>query len=514
MPRMGKLLIILWFIGICGGLGSSQFIGQAQKLAKNPPKKVPKIWDDKLLATWSLPLAGIGAKPHYVSEKEYYALPVDNLRTYPVYHPDFEPKGYRDWLKQQGAQLLIEPEKIQTEADWVQAGQRVFDELDVPETRSDDPAIMAYISDREVLKRDGLNVTKDGILPALRWVVDRDGKLKISLPECTGCHVRVMDNGALIRGAQGNENLAFEGAGILFGKAFERIGKSGRKLLPLPAHLYASYGVPWIKNDIHERIKKMTDEEAGQLDLSFVRGAMHRFNGSPYYPTKIPDLNGIKDRRYLDNTGTHLNRGPEDLARYAILVSRVDANRVGPYQFLTPQQRLALFRYSDEAMYALGKYLWTLEPPPSPYPFDNLAARGKQIFDQQACATCHAAPFYTSNKLTPATEFIPPKAHLKQYEIFPASVGTDSGLALKTRKGTGYYKVPSLRGLWYRGPFEHSGSIATLEDWFDPKRLRDDYVPTGWKGPGVTSRAVKGHTFGQDLSPEDKRALIAFLKTL
>jgi len=36
-----------------------------------------------------------------------------------------------------------------------------------------------------------------------------------------------------------------------------------------------------------------------------------------------------------------------------------------------------------------------------------------------------------------------------------------------TRKGTGYYKVPSLRGLWYRGPYEHDGSVATLEDWFD-----------------------------------------------
>ena len=56
-------------------------------------------------------------------------------------------------------------------------------------------------------------------------------------------------------------------------------------------------------------------------------------------------------------------------------------------------------------------------------------------------------------------------------------VGLDPGLALKTRKGTGYYKVPSLKGLWYRGPFEHSGSITTLEAWFDPARLRDDYVP-------------------------------------
>ena len=94
------------------------------------------------------------------------------------------------------------------------------------------------------------------------------------------------------------------------------------------------------------------------------------------------------------------------------------------------------------------------------------------------------------------------------------SVHTDSNLALKTRKGTGLYKVPSLRGLWYRGLLEHSGSVATLEDWFDPKRLRDEYVPTGWKGPGVKTRAVKGHEYGLDLSEEDRKALIAFLRTL
>ena len=94
------------------------------------------------------------------------------------------------------------------------------------------------------------------------------------------------------------------------------------------------------------------------------------------------------------------------------------------------------------------------------------------------------------------------------------SVHTDPSVALRTRKGTGLYKVPSLRGVWYRELFEHSGSVATLEDWFDPKRLNPDYVPTGWKGPGVTARAVPGHEFGLDLSADDRQALIAFLKTL
>ena len=94
------------------------------------------------------------------------------------------------------------------------------------------------------------------------------------------------------------------------------------------------------------------------------------------------------------------------------------------------------------------------------------------------------------------------------------SVGTDSNLALKTGRGTGYYKVPSLKGVWYRGMFGHSGWCASLEDWFDPRRTHDDYVPTGFKPYGAKTYAVKGHPFGLRLSEDDRNALIAFLKTL
>jgi hypothetical protein len=99
-------------------------------------------------------------------------------------------------------------------------------------------------------------------------------------------------------------------------------------------------------------------------------------------------------------------------------------------------------------------------------------------------------------------------------QFFVLSVGTDPRLALQTRRGTGYYKVPSLKGVWYRGPFEHNGSVATLEDWFDAGRLSDDYVPTGFKGAGVKVRSIKGHPFGLGRSAADRQALIAFLKTL
>ncbi len=116
--------------------------------------------------------------------------------------------------------------------------------------------------------------------------------------------------------------------------------------------------------------------------------------------------------------------------------------------------------------------------------------------------------------LTPAAGFQVPAAHATKFDIMPVSVGTDPDLTLRSRRGTGYYKVPSLKGLWYRGPFGHHGSVATLEDWFDPRRLRDDYVPTGFNRADGKARAVPGHEFGLDLAVEDRRALIAFLKTL
>jgi len=68
-------------------------------------------------------------------------------------------------------------------------------------------------------------------------------------------------------------------------------------------------------------------------------------------------------------------------------------------------------------------------------------------------------------------------------------------------------------GVWNHTQF-HECSVATLEDWFDARRLRDDYVPTGYRPHGAKTHAVKGHEFGLDLSAEDRKALIAFLKTL
>jgi hypothetical protein len=228
----------------------------------------------------------------------------------------------------------------------------------------------------------------------------------------------------------------------------------------------------------------------------------------------------VKELRYLDHTGLGRQNSIADLMRYAAL--NQDMKGLARYGTFIPEgidfgklpSPVTRSRYLDEELYALSLFIYSLEPPPNPHPFDSTAARGQRIFLREGCARCHTAPLYTNNRLTPAEGFTPSPEELKDLDVLAESVATDSALALGTRRATGFYKVPSLKGLWYRGMFPHDGACATLEDWFDPRRLRDDYVPTGFKGYDVRARAVPGHTFGLNLSREDRQALIAFLKTL
>jgi mono/diheme cytochrome c family protein len=509
--RVGGLLSVLLLAAALPARAQSS--GEA-------PVRVPKLWDAAALADWATPLAGLGEPPTLISEAEYYAMPVDDLLTDPVYLPEREPPGYREALIARGPKRLIEPEKLKTRADWIEAGRVVFEALDTPSSRSDDPAVLAHFTDAKAVAafRDASHdvATADGILLDYRWVVDRDRKLKLSLSSCYGCHTRLMPDGSVIVGAPSNYDLgdAPATAVLLDGIAPRLSGLTeGEKL-------YVAFGVPWLEHDEHAAFRRLADAEVRARlggDTGEPPGTMFaRFNGSPLHKTRMADLRGIRDRRYLDATATHVNRGPEDLARYGILVEYAPDTKFGPHEMLPASARKEFVRPPDAAMYALGLYLYSLDPLPSPHPLDATALAGKAVFEEQKCGECHTPPVYSSNELVAVPGFEPPRddPRTARLRISPRGVGTDSALALGTRKGTGYYRIPSLRGLWYRGLYGHQGSVNSLEDWFDPRRLRDDFVPTGFRGPRVEHAAVRGHEFGLDLDSEEKRALIAFLRTL
>ena len=143
---------------------------------------------------------------------------------------------------------------------------------------------------------------------------------------------------------------------------------------------------------------------------------------------------------------------------------------------------------------------------------DAQAEAGQVLFARERCTRCHTPPLYTNNRLTLARGFSPPDD--AEEDIVRVSVGTDPGLALRTRKGTGYYKVPSLKGVWYRGHYLHDGAVGSLEELFDPHRLQSDHVRGGFAPIGAESGAIPGHEYGLDLTPEERTQLIAFLRTL
>ena len=484
---------------------------QAEKAKGKAARNIPRTWDEAGFAGMDLPLADPTRTPTHVSADYYYKIPVMQIyKSYPIYAPDKEPPGYMDWLKQQEPEIAFDASKLETEEDWIKAGELVFE---APITYN---ALnkLADVRNPEWYKKSGMPLSKDGIMPFNRYVVSEKGVVDVGEFSCATCHTRVMPDGTVIKGAQGNYPLGR--LDELFARSKANPNDEKRFFERARFAWRLAYVTPWLKPDPMEEMLKMSVDEVASVSGGRPPGVQSRTGTSLIYPVAISDLIGVKDRRYLDRTGLQLHRSIGDMMRYAALNQGASFfDRYGdflPYGEL-PDPNIRS-RYSDEQLYALTLYLYSLKPPPNPNKFDALAARGQKIFQREGCAGCHTPPLYTNNKLTPVEGFKVPEQHLKQFDILPYSVETDPNLALKTRRGTGYYKVPSLKGVWYRGPFEHSGSVATLEDWFDPRRTRDDYVPTGFRGVGVKTRALKGHRFGLDLSDEDRKALIAFLKTL
>ena len=463
-----------------------------------------------------LPLAARRYSPVLIKADYYYRIPVRPLfKTYPVYHPSKEPPGYFDRLK------ALEPENVsldfshfKTEEDWVKAGEIIFDEP----TDFDLAGTAEQFRDPSFYQTLGIPVAKDGTAPFVRYVIRQKGKVEVGAVACAMCHTRVMPDGSILKGAQGNF-------------PFDRSGPQELpdEFLPVVRRLLRMlYEAPWVEpGEPALQFDRMTFTELLDRARAIPLGVQARAGTGLHIPAQIPDLIGVRDRRYLDKTGLVRHRGIADLMRYAALNQAVDLySRYGEFlpvaedfQTLPEPYRDSPFvfangRYSDEQLYALAQFIYSLEPPENPNKMDALAKGGEEVFAREGCAGCHTPPLYTNNSLTPVVGFTVPDDHHTKFDILHVVVGTDPALALKTRRGTGYYKVPSLKGVWHRGPFEHSGSVATLEDWFDPARLRDDYLPTGFKGYRVKTRAVKGHEFGLQLSAGEKEALIAFLKTL
>lgn len=524
-----RILGLLSLVLVLASVATVIHVGWAQKPDNGFRPAIPKTWDDPAIATLEVPLANPIGSPKHVSADYYYRIPVRPIyKEYPIYAPGHEPPGYMDWLARQEPVIVWDDKghrpPLATQNDWIKAGEIVFG----APLQYDGVVRVSQVQNPEWWAKVGVRAANDGTLPGFSYFVTEKGKVGVGGLSCSSCHTRLMPDGTELKGAQGtfpfDRTVAFNGRASASARPPGPIAPEAEREARLGER--ALFGAPWLKPDPLAQLQEIPVDEIPFIHEVIPPGVLARHRSSPFYPVQVPDLIGVKDRHYLDRTGLQQHRGIADLMRYAALNQGGDdlASYDGfiPADFpnfktLPDPAKAGLVgkgRYSDEQLYALALYLYSLQPPLNPNKLDALAARGQKVFDREGCPMCHTPPLYTNNKLTLAEGFTSPPGAERKYDILPISVGTDPNLALKTRRGTGYYKVPSLKGVWYRSMFGHSGWCATLEDWFDPRRTQDDYVPTGFKPYGTKTYAVKGHPFGLNLSAEDRKALIAFLKTL
>lgn len=194
-----------------------------------------------------------------------------------------------------------------------------------------------------------------------------------------------------------------------------------------------------------------------------------------------------------------------------------------------------------ENLKRMQDWLMELPPPKYPYPINQeSASRGNQIYAQQ-CASCHAVGGENTGKVIPVETLGTDRHRLDMWTEAAANAYNNYQESYNWgfkhfRKTNGYASVP-LDGLWLRGPFLHNGSVPTLADLFEPPDRRPklfwrgydvyDQERVGFISSGkeaetfgfrfdtsVPGNSNQGHLWGTELSPDEKKSLIEFLKTL
>lgn len=159
--RVGLFMVLLFSAFIAFSLINA---GQAQKRGAPYKPVIPKTWDDEALADLELPLADPSHNPKHISVDDYYRIPVRPIyKSYPKYHPDKEPPGYREWLRRQEPVVLWDDgarrPKLVTEEDWIKAGDIVFNAPVLFGLQTSSPEEL-----RAIIAKTGDLYDKDGII--------------------------------------------------------------------------------------------------------------------------------------------------------------------------------------------------------------------------------------------------------------------------------------------------------------------------------------------------------------
>jgi len=176
-------------------------------------------------------------------------------------------------------------------------------------------------------------------------------------------------------------------------------------------------------------------------------------------PTYVTDLRPMAYQKRIHRAGT-LHNSPSALAvRIETLLITALSQAVRPPRKIV----FALVLY----LLSLGEDLPTIP----------IEMPGYRIFVTH-CQSCHAGP------------------GLSGEVVELNAIGTPPAIGQSPARGTGGYRIPSLRGLGDRGALLSDGSVPDLETLLDDQRV------------------IPGHRFGTRLNVSQRMQLLAFLRVL
>jgi mono/diheme cytochrome c family protein len=401
--------------------------------------------------------------------------------------------------------------------DTYQGAARFWDE-DAPDPRTDPGAFASAFA-----ARYGLHPApfpNDGLPMGLRQAIDpTTGRSGIQV-DCLACH-----------------------GGSIGGTSYVGLGNSQLDMIGLYRDLFRADGRPLVFTGFTVNTVRGT-VNAGQMaaillslrntDLS--RRIFPIPHGSNFPELDVPAWWVLKhkDTMYYDG--------------------RTDAGSVRSImQFMLGEKTREQFEELEPTFADILAYLNRIEAPEYPFPIDaELAARGRSVFEGR-CVRCHGT--YGDDRSYPN--------RVVELEV----IGTDPARALAPSDAlvahynatwfgeldpvdeemTGY-QAPPLDGVWATAPYLHNGSVPTLDHLLDstsrPSRFRRppstdfehyDTDRVGWRvevlepvEPEIARRdrdrtifdasryglGNQGHTFGDSLPDDQRRAVIEYLKTL
>jgi mono/diheme cytochrome c family protein len=336
--------------------------------------------------------------------------------------------------------------------------------------------------------------------------------------------------------------------GSLFGKSYVGLGNTMLDMEALYQEMFEADGVKRANPFNFTQVRGTT--EAGAMAVYLLRMRDEDLNlrppiDHPYRTDLIEDAPAwwlLKKKKTMYHTGSTDARSVRSIMQF----------------MLTPVNSGPLIKQREPAFVDVRQYLLSLEPPPYPFPIDDTkAARGERLF-QNLCARCHGKygpePSYP-NKIIPAKEIGTDPTRVNGFDPrtkehylrswFGQEKGPD-GMPMPLFEEIGY-QAPPLEGVWATAPYFHNGSVPTLyhvlkssarpvlytrsfktdEEDFDKDRV-------GWRYTEMKERPAKasvleqrriydttqsgrgnqGHTYGDDLSEDDRWAIIEYLKRL